>query len=322
MRGQFSIGLAAFLFFLIAPVTSLAAITATSVRIEGIVPIGSIGAPHQGDEHVVFDQTAVLHVSFFFGSADLRKPSSAVLDLGRRFTESVDLDIRVSERDEHLDIEPRLISTRLEREGREVPLRDVESVRAGEMVTATYRLDDVPLGTYAIRARIRDGSGKVVSTSAAVRLIVSTGEETPELRALFLRHRTRQMEKDTVDSFADYAKLMTELMALQPDDPAIPERLADASIGRVPAAETIALYDRALETSDANFTKRYGSIAEAPPKIAREWTTRREDLTSFRRIYPEFAARPGELRIEVMTVGGVKKATLIDRSGRAVPARE
>ena len=321
MRAKFRVGRIAYLCLLLVPVASIAAMTATSVRIEGIVPIGLIGPPHLGDEHVVFDRTAVLHVSFFFGSSDRRRPSSEVLDLGRPFAEAVELDIRPPEGGERLEIEPRLVSTRLERGEREIPLRNVSSVRAGERVTATYHLDDVPLGTFAIRARIRDRSGKVVSTSAAVRLIVATGDESPELRALFLRDRTRRMEKGSLESFGDYAKLMMELMELQPDDPGIPERLADASIGRVPPAETMALYDSALEVSNANLTSRYGSITEASPDIAREWASRREDLQSFRRIYPEYAARSNDLRIEVLTIGGTKRATLVDRAGKPVPAR-
>lgn len=307
---------------LIAVITQGAASASLSLRIvDGVTPIEPIGPRNLGDERVVFgDDSVHVDVGFFYGSADPRKPATGVVVLGRPFAEAIEWEIRWLGDGEApasaLRIEP--VATRFRRGGVPLPLADVNEVQAGEGVTATYRFENAPLGTWSIRAKVRDADGNLVASSYAVRLIAATGNESPALRALYLREQTRRIEKRGVESFSEYAGMVTELMELQPDDPGIPERFADASIGRIPPEETMALYDRALAIADQNLSERYGSIADAPDDIARYWASRRDDLQSFRRIYPRFAARSDDFRIEVLTIDGTKRATLVDREGRPV----
>lgn len=174
-------------------------------------------------------------------------------------------------------------------------------VNPAEILTVAVDVPSLPPGRYRIVAEVigadqnaaKDGERTGDAAFAVVR-----GNEAPDIRREYLRWQINRRTTARDYKFADVKPLLDELASLAPSDFLVYERYGDASLGRVPAEQTLAYYQRADALVRQALTGR-----AINPHLKQVFERKRQKFAAFEKIYPFYVARANEATIDVVEAG-------------------
>jgi hypothetical protein len=165
--------------------------------------------------------------------------------------------------------------------------------------SAAFRIDSLPAGRYLVAVSWLDPVSGERRTSRREGLAVYRGDETPLIRAWFLRDRARAaLLAGTRESY-EAARGMLLQAASDNDDPSFYEELADISLPWAPPGETAAYYDKSLAIARANLEKTYGQERDWPERAWRLYRPQARKVERFRALVPEYAIKFQDMKIVV-----------------------
>lgn len=189
------------------------------------------------------------------------------------------------------------------RSGATLSATTARAISPAEILTAAVDIPSLPPGRYRIAAEIvgsdRNAASHAERKSEATFAVVR-GNEGPDVRREYLRWQINRRTTARDYKFSDVKPLLDELAALSPTDFLVYERYGDASLGKVPAEQTRAYYQRADALLRQSITGR-----SINPHFKQVLDRKRQKFAAFEKVYPFYAARVNDATIDVVEAGSV-----------------
>jgi len=287
---------------IVAIVAVLGAVNASAKEIDVIVEMRGTAAPSEerAPAKIFFEGEPVLLDLKVVFLVNLNSPAA---EPGRilRFPQEdwvQSVDFRVTRRSDgaQIPVKVRTIRSRLtgissaregEPRGKGFFLHDREGVHA------EIELEGLPRDDYGIEAEVFGVKTRVRSFFS-----IRKGDESVPTRRLYLRKEAQRVS----GNFVQYEKVMRELARISaPDHAGVLTELADWSIDKVPAAQTVGYYREAREAARNRLDRADTKTTDALRRQNREAL---EELETFERVLPYYQKNKDRLRFGVAVING------------------
>lgn len=181
-------------------------------------------------------------------------------------------------------------------------------LRDHEGVKARIELTGMTPGDYEIEAVIPG----VASTDHRERFTIRRGDEDLPTIKLHYRYRADKASGD----FRAYERILRELVAkYEPNNPGPLVQIADWSVDKVPAEETVRFYREARTMLEANWHAELAKNPNIHEQVKQNMREAIERLTVFERVLPYYRAHKDELRFGGAIVEGRQVYAWFPRKG-------